>query len=223
MKNGYFIKQLFGALIFFSVIFISAGTLHFTAGIIYTALGLTMFALNHTAFKLSPELLKERSSPKENTKPWDKKILGISFLTTIAMFVIAGLDAGRFHWSPEFPTSQLILGIILTASGQLLFLIAQQQNKFFSSTVRIQTDRNHSVCDTGLYTIVRHPGYLGSLIQNLGFPILFGSVWSFIPVAISTSLILIRTQLEDQTLQTEFTGYKEYAAKVKFKIIPFIW
>ena len=95
--------------------------------------------------------------------------------------------------------------------------------KIFSSTVRIQTDRNHTVCDTGLYKIVRHPAYLGSLIQTLGFPLMFGSKWSIIPVSFSTVLLLIRTHLEDRTLMSELNGYQEYATKTKSKLIPGLW
>jgi protein-S-isoprenylcysteine O-methyltransferase Ste14 len=118
-----------------------------------------------------------------------------TFIFFAIIFVSAGLDSGRFHWSPDFHWSLCLLGIILTASGQLLFLIAQKQNRFFSSTVRIQTDREHIVCETGLYKIVRHPAYLGSIIQSLGFPLLFGSLWSIIPVCVLIILFIIRTNL----------------------------
>jgi len=139
------------------------------------------------------------------------------------MFVVAGLDSGRYHWSPDFHWSLYFAGGLATAIGQLLFLVAQKQNKFFSSTVRIQTDRNHSLCDTGLYKVVRHPAYLGSLIQTLGFPLLFGSLWSIIPVSISVVLLIIRTHLEDQTLINELTGYLEYTSKTRSRLIPNIW
>jgi protein-S-isoprenylcysteine O-methyltransferase Ste14 len=139
------------------------------------------------------------------------------------MYVIAGLDSGRFHWSPDFHWSLSLIGIILTASGQLLFLAAQKQNKFFSSTVRIQTDREHTVCETGLYKIVRHPAYMGSIIQLIGYPLLFGSLWSIIPVAILIILHLIRTYLEDKTLTSELRGYPEYSLKTRYKIVPYIW
>jgi len=182
-----------------------------------------MAILNYTVLRIDSELLKERSKPGEGTKTWDKAILGLSFLVTISMYIIAGLDSGRFHWSPDFHWSICLLGIILTASGQLLFLIAQKQNRFFSSTVRIQTDREHVVCDTGLYKTVRHPAYLGSIIQAAGFPLLFGSLWSIIPVSVLITLFVIRTVLEDRTLRNELKGYPEYSDKTRYKIIPFVW
>jgi len=149
--------------------------------------------------------------------------LGLTFLATIAMYIVAGLDSGRFHWSPDFHWSLYLSGIILTITGQLLFLIAQKQNKFFSSTVRIQTDRGHTVCESGLYKVVRHPAYMGSTIQALGFPLLFGSLWSIIPVSVLILFLLIRTHLEDNTLKNELQGYNEYSLKTRYKLIPYIW
>ena len=139
------------------------------------------------------------------------------------MYMIAGFDSGRYHWSPEFHWSLYLLGIILTIAGQLIFLIAQKQNKFFSSTVRIQTNREQSVCDTGLYKIVRHPAYLGTIIQSIGFPLLFGSVWSIIPISIMIILFVTRTTLEDKTLKNELKGYLQYSLKTRYKIIPYVW
>jgi len=223
MKTSYLIKHFFGTFIFFAIIFVSAGRINYPQGLIYVSIGLIMTILNYTVLRIDSGLLKERSKPGEGTKKWDKTILGLSFLVTISMYIIAGLDSGRYHWSPDFHWSICLLGIILTASGQLLFLIAQKQNRFFSSTVRIQTDREHVVCETGLYKTVRHPAYLGSIIQASGFPLLFGSLWSIIPVCVLIILFVIRTVLEDRTLRNELKGYPEYSDKTRYKIIPFVW
>jgi len=223
MKTSYVIKHFFGTFIFFAIIFVSAGRINYPQGLIYVSIGLIMTILNYTVLRIDSGLLKERSKPGEGTKKWDKTILGLSFLVTISMYIIAGLDSGRYHWSPDFHWSICLLGIILTASGQLLFLIAQKQNRFFSSTVRIQTDREHVVCETGLYKTVRHPAYLGSIIQASGFPLLFGSLWSIIPVCVLIILFVIRTVLEDRTLRNELKGYPEYSDKTRYKIIPFVW
>jgi len=223
MKTNYLIKQLIGICLFFSIIFISAGRIDYWQGLIYVIIGLIMFVLNYTVFRIDSELLKERSKPGEGTKKWDKTILGFSFLVTISMYCVAGLDSGRFHWSPGFHWSVYVTGIFLTVTGQLLFLTAQKQNKFFSSTVRIQTNREHVVCDTGLYKMVRHPAYLGSVIQSLGFPLLFGSLWSIIPIWILIILFIFRTILEDKTLMDELKGYGEYSDKTRYKMIPYVW
>jgi len=223
METSYLIKHLVGSFLFFSILFICAGRLDYWQGVIYVAIGLVMVALNYTVLRIDAELQIERSKPGEGTKGWDKIILGFSFLLTISMYVTAGLDSGRFHWSPDFNWSLWLLGSILTAAGQLLFLVAQKQNKFFSSTVRIQTNRKHLVCDTGLYKQVRHPAYLGLVIQALGFPLLFGSLWSILPIGILIILVITRTHLEDKTLKKELKGYPEYAKKTRFRILPYVW
>ncbi len=223
MKTNYLAKHLVGTLVFFAILFISAGRIDYWQGLIYVLIGLIMFLLNYTVLRIDSGLLNERSKPGAGTKKWDKTILGLSFLATISMYMIAGLDSGRYHWSPGFHWSLCLLGILLTISGQLLFLIAQKQNKFFSSTVRIQTDREHTVCETGLYKVVRHPAYLGSVIQTLGFPLFFGSLWSLIPVCLSVILFITRTSLEDKTLKAELPGYPDYSGKTRYKIIPYVW
>ena len=182
-----------------------------------------MVTLNYTVLRPDSELLIERTKPGGGAKKWDKVLLGLSFLFTIIMFLIAGLDSGRYHWSPNFHEIFYLPGIFLTVSGQLLFLFAQKQNKFFSSIVRIQTDREHTVCETGLYKIVRHPAYLGSIIQSIGFPLLFGSLWSILPVGFLIILHITRTYLEDKTLKKELRGYLEYSLKTRYKIIPYVW
>lgn len=223
MKSSLFIKQALGAIVFFSAIFLSAGRFCYWQGLVYVTIGLIMLILNYTVWALDEELMKERSKPGEGVKKWDKSILGLSFLATMGMYVVGGLDSGRYHWSPEFHWSIYVSGTILTCTGQLLFLIAQKQNRFFSSTVRIQTDRGHTVCETGLYQTVRHPAYLGSLIQTLGFPLMFGSWWSIIPAGFSMVLLVTRTFLEDRTLIKELTGYAEYTRKTRYRLIPGLW
>jgi protein-S-isoprenylcysteine O-methyltransferase Ste14 len=223
MKAGYLIKHLSGTLLFYAVIFISAGRIGYTQGLIYVAIGLVSLILNYTVLRIDAELSAERSKPGDDTKRWDKSILGLSFIATISMYVVGGLDSGRYHWSPDFSKSLCLAGIILTFAGQVLFLVAQKQNKFFSSTVRIQTDREHTVCETGLYKIVRHPAYMGSVIQSIGFPLLFGSIWSIIPVFVLIFLTILRTCLEDKTLKNELPGYTDYTNKTRYRIIPLIW
>ena len=223
MKAGYIIKHFTGSLIFFLIIFISAGRLVYWQGLAYLIIGLIMFILNYTILRPEHELLDERSQPGKGAKNWDKVLLGLSFLMTVSMYIIAGLDSGRYHWSPDFHFGFYLTGIILTMMGQLLFIIAQKQNAFFSSTVRIQSERGHTVCETGLYKIVRHPAYLGNIIQAVGFPLLFGSLWSIIPISGLIILHIIRTNLEDKTLLKELTGYPEYTHKTRYRIMPRIW
>jgi protein-S-isoprenylcysteine O-methyltransferase Ste14 len=223
MKTSYFIKHFFGTFLFFLILFISAGRLVYWQGLIYVMISFVMLVLSYTILRIDSELLNERSKPGEGAKKWDKLLLGLSFPPAIFTYLIAGLDSGRYHWSPNFHWSIYLLGSILVIFGQLIFLIAQKQNRFFSSLVRIQTDRKHIVCDTGLYKFVRHPAYLGTIIQLVGFPLLIGSLWSILPTSFSIAIFIIRTQMEDKTLKNELSGYIEYTNKTRFKIIPYVW
>src|SRR5215510_5607188 len=97
--------------------------------------------------------------------------------------------------------------------GVGIFTRAEAVNKFFEKTVRIQTDRGHKVIDTGPYAIVRHPGYVGGMLFFVGAALCLGSLWALIPAGLACALLLLRTQWEDQTLQAELPGYKEYAER----------
>jgi protein-S-isoprenylcysteine O-methyltransferase Ste14 len=96
-------------------------------------------------------------------------------------------------------------------------------NAFFSTAVRIQYDREHSVESSGPYGYIRHPGYLGIIIYNLSTPLILGSVWAILPAGILILLFIIRTFMEDTTLKVKLEGYSEYAKRVRFRLIPFIW
>jgi protein-S-isoprenylcysteine O-methyltransferase Ste14 len=138
------------------------------------------------------------------------------------MVIVAGLDH-RFNWSPEFPLWLSIVGFIFIAFGYVFGAWALAENRFFSSVVRIQTDRGHVVCDTGPYRFVRHPGYAGSILPLFGIVLALGSVWSLIPAAVALIITVIRTALEDRTLQEELPCYRDYARRVCYRLIPGIF
>jgi len=141
----------------------------------------------------------------------------------LIIIIIAGLDSGRFLWTANFSWIISISGVVVMIIGQVVFLTARSQNCFFSSVVRIQRERGHVVCDTGLYKTVRHPGYLGMILSLVGIPFITTSMWSIIPTLIAIMLLLIRTSLEDKTLKSELDGYMEYSNKTRYKLIPLIW
>jgi protein-S-isoprenylcysteine O-methyltransferase Ste14 len=135
------------------------------------------------------------------------------------LFIVAGLDH-RFGWSPVFPTWLNILGFILILFGYAFAGWAMVENRFFSTMVRVQTDRGHRVCDSGPYRIVRHPGYAGNILALPGIVLALGSVWTIIPVIVALIISAIRTALEDQTLQEELQGYRDYVRRVRYRLIP---
>ncbi|HNX58449.1 MAG TPA: isoprenylcysteine carboxylmethyltransferase family protein [Spirochaetota bacterium] len=222
-KILYLIKSIAGISFFFVFMFAAAGTLRFPRGWLLFGISMIGLALNFIVIMRNDDLMNERSSSGRNAKPWDKKILGAYALLTLISYITAGLDAGRFHWSPDYGLMTMIPGIALILTGSTLFMLARMANNFFSSVARIQKERNHCVCSSGIYRVVRHPGYLGMILSLAGFPLVTGSAFSFIPVLPAMSLLVLRTILEDRMLHDELDGYAGYSRKTRYRLIPFIW
>jgi protein-S-isoprenylcysteine O-methyltransferase Ste14 len=222
-KVKLLIKGFVSNLVFTAILFFCAGRVNYTQGWIFLAINIMATLMNYFTIHKNRELMNERSNLGEGIKSWDKLLLGLSALMYVITIVLAGLDSGRFQWTPHFNWYICILGVLLTVIGQILFLTARSQNNFFSSVVRIQKDRGHVVCDTGLYKIIRHPGYLGMTFSLMGIPMITTSVWSVFPTLIAIVLLLIRTSFEDKTLINELDGYVVYTTKTRKKLIPFVW
>lgn len=172
-----------------------------------------------------PGLMAERQNIEniQNAKAWDKVLAPLMALSVgYPMVAVAGLDH-RYDWSSEFPLWLIAPGFILISLGYGFATWALAENRFFSSVVRIQTDRGHVVCDTGPYRVVRHPGYAGNILALLGIVLALGSVWTLIPAAVASIIAVTRTVLEDRTLQRELPGYREYARRVRYRLIPWIF
>jgi len=176
------------------------------------------------AARKTPDILKERANynQQENTQPWDKWLSPAVAFGSVFILLVAGLDA-KYEWSAGFPMAVQMIGLALVLLGYLLGTYAFVTNAFFSGTVRIQDDRGHKVVSDGPYAWVRHPGYLGSLITNLGIPLLLDSAWAYIPAIIFNILFIVRTLLEDQFLQQNLAGYRQFAQKVRYRLFPGIW
>ena len=172
-----------------------------------------------------PGLLAERQNIEkiQSAKAWDKVLAPLMALSVVfPLVIVAGLDH-RCGWSPVFPLWLIVLGFILISLGYAFAVWALVENRFFSSVVRIQADRGHVVCDSGPYRIVRHPGYAGNILPLLGIVLALGSVWTLIPAVVALIIAVIRTALEDQTLQEELPGYRDYARRVRYRLIPGIY
>ena len=223
MKIKFLIKALTTTLVFSAILFLCAGKINYFQGWIFLVTNIVTALMNFWVIRNDSELMTERSKVGEGAKSWDKLILALSGLIYLVNISVAGLDSGRYHWSPDFHWSIYVLGVFLTFVGQVIFLKARKENKYFSTVVRIQNDRGHLVCDTGVYKIVRHPGYFGMTISLVALPLITGSIWSIIPTVTAIILLIIRTYFEDETLKKELSGYNEYAQKTKQRLIPKIW
>ena len=172
-----------------------------------------------------PGLLAERQNMEKvkSAKAWDKVLAPLMALSvSFPLVIVAGLDH-RFGWSPVFPLWLIVLGFLLIWLGYAFASWALIENRFFSSVVRIQVDRGHVVCDSGPYRIVRHPGYAGNMLALPGIVLALSSMWTLIPAAVALIIAVIRTVLEDQTLQDELPGYRAYARRVRYRLIPRIY
>lgn len=177
------------------------------------------------AEKRHPGILVERVSMKkaQNAKPWDKILAPLMAISlSFPLVIVAGLDH-RNGWTPLFPTWLNILGLVLIALGYAFAAWGLIENRFFSSTVHIQTDRGHSVCNSGPYRIVRHPGYAGNLLAVAGIIMALNSMWTLIPAVAALVIAVIRTTLEDKTLHEELPGYRDYARRVRYRLFPGIY
>ena len=172
-----------------------------------------------------PGLLAERQNIEkiQSAKAWDKVLAPLMAISlTFPLVIVAGLDH-RYGWTPLFPIWLNILGLVLIALGYAFATWALIENRFFSSTVHIQTDRGHSVCDSGPYRIVRHPGYAGNILSLAGIILALDSIWALIPAAAALVIAVIRTTLEDRTLQEELPGYRDYAKRIRYRLFPGIY
>ena len=210
-------------LILAAILFIPAGRLDWLqAWLFILAFAGFLAFYGFWALHNDPNQLKERSRVGENTKTWDKVILIIYTFLLIGMFVVAGLDAGRFHWA-LVPIPLQLLGWLVAAFAGVLIWWTVSVNTYLSRNVRIQDDRGHQVIDSGPYSWVRHPMYLGVIVFMLSIPLLLGSLWALVPGTLIGILFLVRTVLEDRTLQNELPGYREYTRRVHYRLLPRIW
>jgi protein-S-isoprenylcysteine O-methyltransferase Ste14 len=194
---------------------------------VYGLVGVLGFVVSRVlATRRHPDLLAERSKfmKHKDTKPWDQVLARLVGLGGGLIPLVAGLDA-RYNWpGVDFGLMEEIIALVLILAGYTFGAWALMENRFFSGVVRIQKERGHQVVTTGPYAWVRHPGYAGALVTYWLTPIFLDSLWTFIPVAFITILLLIRTDLEDRTLKHELPGYKEYATqKTRYRLLPGIW
>jgi protein-S-isoprenylcysteine O-methyltransferase Ste14 len=206
-----------------AILFLAAGGLNWIWAWVFLGIYLVSVSIN-SAFlmRASPETIAERGLAKE-TKNWDKLVSGLwSLAQFLVLPLVAGLDM-RFGWTQRYSAWWHVAGAIVFAFGLGLFGWAMITNAYFSTAVRIQSDRGQTVCRTGPYRFVRHPGYIGTILQSLAIPLLLGSLWALIPGIIAAVLMIIRTSLEDRLLQAELPGYPDFVQEVRYRLVPGIW
>ena len=203
-------------------VFVNAPRLGWTLGWIYVGIIVATLTINMTCLlRWNPDLIRRRMRVSKFSKTWDKVWVVLFGVAMIAIYVVAVMEA-RDRVSSA-PGAAWLLGLAIFVPGWALAIWSMVVNPFFEKTVRIQTDHGHRVIDTGPYAYVRHPGYVGFVGWILSTPLLLASAWAFVPALLAVAGIVIRTALEDRTLHAELPGYPEYAARVRFRLIPGVW
>ncbi len=208
------------------LLFLGAGTLAWPRAWLFLAVCFVgLFGQILPLAILNPELVNHRgqAKTKKDTKPWDMKLIQIYLLLGFNIEpIVMGLDVRYYHGS-SLGFGWAVLGTIVFLFASVFSTWAMLVNTHFESTVRIQHDRSHKVITTGPYAFVRHPGYVGFCLWPLSMPLIVGSVIGFIPAGLAIAVLVVRTSLEDRTLQRELTGYSTYANRVRYRLIPWLW
>ncbi len=217
--------QVLGSMfLLMAVFFLSAGRVDLPRAWFFFGLYFISLLFNIVIFlKFNPEVIRVRSETKwEEMKRWDKLFTVLYIIFVFIIFIVCGLDVGRFQLSStgmEF----LVGGVIIFVVGWGVVVWAMVENKFFETTARIQKEREQRVVSTGPYAIVRHPGYTGMILYYGCAPFIIGSLYGLIPALLLAIVFIFRTYFEDRMLYKELSGYKEYAKKVRYRLVPFIW
>lgn len=231
VDSSEIVKQAAGRFIFtglfmFAVLFSSAGKLNWWEAWAYIAVVMADLLISRTLLLIKhPDRVQERmnAANKENVKDYDRVLVPfITLAAPMAAWILAGLDE-RFGWTPDLPDMIQMIALGMILAGVLILSRATFANRNFSSHVRIQNDRGHEVAKTGLYRYIRHPGYAGEILSWLAVPVFFSSYWVAIPSFLAIAAYIIRTNLEDRTLQDELPGYIKYTQEVKYRLLPGIW
>ncbi len=210
-------------LVLAGLLFLPAGRLDWLQGWLFVAAyGIFLLVYSTWTVRNDPGQMAERSKAGPNVKTWDRILLGIYSVLLLGMLVLAGLDAGRFQWAPATLALQLLGWIGSVFAASLIWWTASV-NTFLARYVRVQEDRGQQVVTGGPYRFVRHPMYAGIIVFMLSIPLVLGSLWALLPAVLICIIFIIRTALEDRTLQAELPGYDEYALRTRYRLLPGVW
>jgi protein-S-isoprenylcysteine O-methyltransferase Ste14 len=219
---GRFAQIGFGFVLEAVILFVGVGRLDWTWAWILLGIYVATVVTNAMFLRRTGlGVIAERGRALTHMRDWDKLVSGgWSASQYLALPLIAAVDI-RFGWTAEFSAIGQLAGAIVLASGLALFSSAMIVNAYFSTAARIQNGQ--TVCRSGPYRFVRHPGYAGAILQSFGIAFLLGSWWAVIPAAAAAVFIVLRTVMEDRMLRSELAGYDDYVRQVPFRLLPWCW
>jgi protein-S-isoprenylcysteine O-methyltransferase Ste14 len=209
------------------VLFAAAGTVAWQRGWVLVAVLLLVRSASAIAvFRINPALLRERATVLvHRDQPGTDRLILLAFMATafVGVPAVATLDVFRWHLLPNPPLTLIRVGLGLFALGWAIIAVALRANPFAVTVVRLQDERQHTVVDTGIYSVVRHPMYAGNPLVNVGLSLWLGSYAGVLFAAIPLGLLMMRIGLEERFLRRELPGYRAYAARVPYRLVPGLW
>jgi protein-S-isoprenylcysteine O-methyltransferase Ste14 len=208
-------------------LFGAAGTLAWPrAWVLLAVLLIVRVATAIAVFRVNPALLRERATVLlHRDQPWPDRLILLAFMATafLGVPIVAALDVFPWHALPSPPLWLASIGLVLFVVGWIIVALALRANAFAVTVVRLQNERHHSVVDTGVYSVVRHPMYAGSPFVHAGLSLWLGSYTAVLFAALPLALLMVRIKLEERFLRRELPGYHEYAERVRYRVVPGIW
>jgi protein-S-isoprenylcysteine O-methyltransferase Ste14 len=215
------------AVVVASVLFVAAGTLAWQRAWVLVAVLLVVRTFSAIAvFRINPALLRERATALiHRDQPWSDRMILSAFMATafVGVPAVAALDAFHWHMLPSPPLVIASVGLAMFALGWTIIAMALRANPFAVTVVRLQNARQHTVVDSGIYSVIRHPMYAGNPVVNVGLSLWLGSYAAVLFAAIPLGLLIVRIGIEERFLRRELPGYREYAARVPYRLLPGLW
>jgi protein-S-isoprenylcysteine O-methyltransferase Ste14 len=223
MNLGFLLRGLFMVALLVAALLAIAGRIAYWQAWAFGALNTLLIAVFAAVFADDLESIAERMRPAPGTKAWDRAIMALFMPAAGAVFLVGAVDAGRLALGPPLPWGFYPPAYALYLCGAFLHLWAVQSNRSYRSTVGRPTADAPAPSEAGPYQLVRHPGYAGIILMEVGIAAALGSVWALVPAGFAVLLLVLRSALEDATLRRELPGYLDYARRVRFRLIPAVW
>jgi len=215
------VSAALGLVAFGLMLFLPAGTFHYWQAWVFLAVfALSTWIPSVYLMRANPAALDRRMrGPFAETRPLQRIVIAALFICFPAMFVVSALDH-RFGWSPV-PASISLVGDVLVAVGLGIAMLVVIQNGY--AAVNVTVEAGQQLVSTGLYGLVRHPMYTGNVILMLGIPLALGSYWGLILVIPGLIVLAMRIRDEEDLLEHDLSGYREYTHQVRYRLVPYVW